>query len=171
MDLARKTPLHQPAKATHPHRYNTSALFAQCFIVDCHYQSKRMCSTLQRQAIPNLLWYWPKSTTERTVQMYCSDVGGWLWRADATESYMQGPRTGKRCKLKVQNFCCCSVYWNMLYTRRVTYSWFPHFPISSNINLQQNGAKMYPNCDVMFNWARPNIPSLYVKRYISILVT
>ena len=38
------------------------------------------------------------------MQMYCSDVGGWLWRADAMESYMQGPRTGKCCKLKVQNF-------------------------------------------------------------------
>ena len=45
----------------------------------------------------------------------------WLWWADATESYMQGPRTGKCCKLKVQCFCCSSVYWNMLYTRRVTY--------------------------------------------------
>ena len=28
-DLARKTPLHQPAKVTHPHRYNTPALFTQ----------------------------------------------------------------------------------------------------------------------------------------------
>ena len=45
----------------------------------------------------------------------------WLWWADAMESYMQGPRTGKCCKLKVQCFCCSSVYWNMLYTRRVTY--------------------------------------------------
>ena len=101
------------ASARH-YRYNTSAL---CFIVDCHYQSKRTCFTFQWRVIPNLLWYWPKSTIGRTVQMYCSDVSRWLWRADATESYVQGPRTGKCCKLEVQNSCCCSVSWNMLYTR------------------------------------------------------
>ena len=36
------------------------------------------------------------------MQMYCSVLGEWLWRADATESYMQGPQTGTFCKLKVQ---------------------------------------------------------------------
>ena len=56
------------------------------------------------------------------MQMYCSNVGGWLWWADAMESYVQDPRTSKCCKLNVQTFCCCSVYWNTLYTRRVTYS-------------------------------------------------
>ena len=43
----------------------------------------------------NLLWYWPKSTTEQTMQMYCSDVGEWLWRTDAMESYIQSPQSGK----------------------------------------------------------------------------
>ena len=57
MDIACNTPLHQPGQATHPHRYTTSALFAQCFIIDCHYQSKRTCFTLQWRTIPNLLWY------------------------------------------------------------------------------------------------------------------
>ena len=38
------------------------------------------------------------------MQMYCSNVGWWVSRADATESYVQGPWTGKRCKLKVQIF-------------------------------------------------------------------
>ena len=52
--------------------------------------------------------------------MYCSELGWWLWRADATESYMRGPRTGKSRKLKVQIFYYCSVYWNTLYTRRIT---------------------------------------------------
>ena len=52
--------------------------------------------------------------------MYCSNVGGWIWLADATESYMQGPRTGKFYKLKAQSFYYCLVNWNMLYTRRVT---------------------------------------------------
>ena len=36
--------------------------------------------------------------------MYSSELGGWLWQADATESYTQGPQTGKCCKLKVQHF-------------------------------------------------------------------
>ena len=94
-------------------------LFAQCFIVDCHYQSKRTWFTLQWL---NLLWYWSKSTTEHSMHMYCSHVGGWFWWADAMESYTQGPQTGICCKLKVENFCCSSVYWNTLYTRRVTYS-------------------------------------------------
>ena len=38
------------------------------------------------------------------MQMYCSNLEGWLWRADATEFYVQGPRTSKCCKLKVQNY-------------------------------------------------------------------
>ena len=106
---------------------------------------KECVSLCNGKLIPNLLWYWPKSTTERTVQMYCSDMGGWLWWADATESYMQGPRTSKCCKLNVQTFCCCSVYWNTLYTRRVTYGQsFLIFPISSNINLQQMALKYTP---------------------------
>ena len=62
VDLACKTLLH--ASATHPHRYNPSALFAQCLIDDCHYHVQ---FTLQWWAIPDLLWYWPKSTTERTI--------------------------------------------------------------------------------------------------------
>ena len=52
MDLARKTLLHQLAKATHPHRYNTSALFTQCFVIDCHYQSKECVSLCNG----NLYW-------------------------------------------------------------------------------------------------------------------
>ena len=89
----------------------------------------------------------------KTVQMYCSNVGGWLWWADATESYVQGPQTGKWCKLEVQNFCCCSVYWNMLYTQmNYIRSKFPHFPVSSNKNLQQNGVALkcifQPRCHI-----------------------
>ena len=54
--------------------------------------------------ILNLLWHWPKTTTEQTMQMYCSDVGEWFWQADATETCTQGPRTGKGSNLKIQNF-------------------------------------------------------------------
>ena len=99
-------------------------------------------------AIQSLLWYWPNSTTEQIKQTYCSDVGEWLWWADAMELYTQGPQTGKCCKLKDKNFYCCSISWNSMYTRRVKLSNFPHFSISSNINSWQNGAKMYPSCDV-----------------------
>ena len=100
--------------------------------------------------------------------MYCNDVGGWVWWADATESYVQGSQTGKWCKLKVQNFYCC---WVLLeYTvHKVSYirSKFPHFSISSNINSQQNAVRMYPSCDVTFISVLMNYFVLYVKRSIA----
>ena len=43
---------------------------------------------------------------------------------------------------------------------------FPYFPISSNINSRQNGAKMYPSRDVTFVSALMNSFMLYVKRSI-----
>ena len=45
---------------------------------------------------------------------------------------------------------------------------FPHFSISSNINLRQNGAKMYSSRDVTFISVLMNSFVLYVKRSIPI---
>ena len=100
------------------------------------------------------------------MQMYCSNMDGWLRQADAMESYMQGPRTGKCYKLKVQNLYCCAVYWNKLYTRRVIYSQSFLIFLSSNINSRQNGVRMYPSHDVMFISALMDSFVLYVKKSI-----
>ena len=56
---------------------------------------KKIYVNVSKANILNLLWYWPKSATEQTMQMYCSDVGEWLWRTDAMESYIQSPQSGK----------------------------------------------------------------------------
>ena len=51
---------------------------------------------------------------------------------------------------------------------KTSYIWskFPHFSISSNINLQQDGVRMYPSRDIMFISALINSFVLYVKRSI-----
>ena len=70
------------------------------------------------------------------MQMYCSDVSGWLCQADPTESYVQGPRIGKYCKLKVQNFSLLLFSLLEYAVHKMSYirSKFLHFSISSNIN-------------------------------------
>ena len=107
-------------------------------------------------------------STEWTMQMYCSEFGGWLWPADATESYVQGPRTGKCCKLTVENFYYCLVYCNIRCTQgefmyMYIQSKFPHFSISSNINLQQNGCTPAMTSHSLAH-ALMNSFVLYVKR-------
>ena len=123
-NFARKTPLHQPAKATtHIATINTSALLALWLTL-----TNTKVYKFGKLAIAKWNTFFligsdsQRWSTEQAMQMYCSDVGWWLWQADAMESYTQGPQTGKCCKLKVQKFYyCCLVYWNMLYTRWVTY--------------------------------------------------
>ena len=114
-------------------------------------------------AIQSLLWYWPNSTTEQIKQTYCSDVGEWLWWADAMELYTQGPQTGKRCKLKDQSFHCCLVYWNSMYTKRVTYSQSFHIFHKQQYKFV---TKMAQKCTPAVTSERSAIPSLYMKSSI-----
>ena len=137
VDLVCKALLHQPAKATHPHRYNTSVLFAQCFIVNCHYQSKRTCLiTLQWWTILSfgVVQSQPLSEQCRCIVAMWVALVSWCSRV-----------------LRVRSTNRFSLLEYAVHKAKYIWSKFPHFSISSNIISQQNDTKMYPSHEVMFN--------------------
>ena len=137
-------------KATHPHRYNIHlhcSLSASSLTVTTNQkESVSLCNGRLYQTYFGIGQSQLLSEQCRCIVAMWMGGFGRLMQWSLT-CKVQEP-CSKCCKLQVQNFCCCSFTGirctqGKLHTVKVS--------ISSNINLQQNGAKMYPSCEVMFN--------------------